>query len=480
MLKYTLLVTLFYFFFGNNLLFSQEALWELTLNESRITEMKRAPDELNYFYLSTERDEQCNTYAHFHRFDASSGKVSTYDQFGYCRYASSGTNNSYHGYLRDFTPYENGTVAINAQMRRVEYGSSGWLFMVRTNGITYNPNGYFGDAARPSSPFDYANDTLYYARHVTSIAVKSNSNILFFEGHKDSLRTRYGNYIYALDTILNIKTQGERATISRVYYPFGITVTEVKDSVLMQAGKMRMRTFDLSRGKLLSTTFWPDYGKDYLEADSIWFERESRQIGVFNVLVTKENGQYLNTSRFDLKTGEVYTTTKLVWQKGQKFANVYFKDELTWLLLNDSTAGYLQCYDFTNTLIWEQKFVGFSDRKVHAFCPVDDGYYLGGSRDGLAYLTKQAYPDVLKRGVLNRNRPDLKVYPNPTTGIFTLENPYKEAKAFLYSVSGELLSEKALNGYRDQWNVTGYSPGYYILILETPGGQFRKSISITP
>ncbi len=49
MLKHTLLFACFSFFLGKGLLVSQEALWELTLNESRITEMERVPDEQNYF-----------------------------------------------------------------------------------------------------------------------------------------------------------------------------------------------------------------------------------------------------------------------------------------------------------------------------------------------------------------------------------------------------------------------------------------------
>lgn len=75
---------------------------------------------------------------------------------------------------------------------------------------------------------------------------------------------------------------------------------------------------------------------------------------------------------------------------------------------------------------------------------------------------------------------DLKIYPNPTTGLFSVEIPFLgEGQATIYSQTGHKVFEKMLeNTYTFNIDLTDKSPGIYILIIRSSNHKFITSRKI--
>jgi hypothetical protein len=71
------------------------------------------------------------------------------------------------------------------------------------------------------------------------------------------------------------------------------------------------------------------------------------------------------------------------------------------------------------------------------------------------------------------------LYPNPTTGIFTIETEgIKEATMEVYSISGVKMKSLKMEGSKTEVDLTNIPKGIYLLSIITNGETISKKIII--
>jgi hypothetical protein len=73
-------------------------------------------------------------------------------------------------------------------------------------------------------------------------------------------------------------------------------------------------------------------------------------------------------------------------------------------------------------------------------------------------------------GVAALSGGDLRVYPNPTTGRFTIENAASGTRVAICDIAGKFIAELVITSNRQQVDLSNYLPGVYILQLTNPNG----------
>jgi hypothetical protein len=69
----------------------------------------------------------------------------------------------------------------------------------------------------------------------------------------------------------------------------------------------------------------------------------------------------------------------------------------------------------------------------------------------------------------------LKIYPNPTTGICTTALPVAHTVK-VYDISGRLLKTKSKPALKQSLNLSGYTSGTYYLNIETGQGKINRKL----
>lgn len=95
-----------------------------------------------------------------------------------------------------------------------------------------------------------------------------------------------------------------------------------------------------------------------------------------------------------------------------------------------------------------------------------------GQDDG--YLCKYSQSGV---GVDETNSiSSFEVYPNPTSGIITVNLNTANSVVRLYSMTGQLLIEKTVAGVQTQIDMTSFAPGAYLLQVQNENGTTAKQV----
>lgn len=72
----------------------------------------------------------------------------------------------------------------------------------------------------------------------------------------------------------------------------------------------------------------------------------------------------------------------------------------------------------------------------------------------------------------------IKVYPNPTTGLLTIETGEDEATIGVFNIYGSLLKQQQLQGSVNQMDIVNFEPGTYIIKIITGSGQQKSQLII--
>lgn len=103
------------------------------------------------------------------------------------------------------------------------------------------------------------------------------------------------------------------------------------------------------------------------------------------------------------------------------------------------------------------------------FGPLPNNYWGYGKLDIYKVLSGGVFYSVD-----HANNPDLKVYPNPTSGQLTVNGTFKSLS--LYSVRGEQLQQLPQGSTVD---LSAYSDGIYLLQIETKDGLYHRRITVS-
>ena len=81
---------------------------------------------------------------------------------------------------------------------------------------------------------------------------------------------------------------------------------------------------------------------------------------------------------------------------------------------------------------------------------------------------------------VNNSIDEILVYPNPTNGYLSISihdlNGEKSELRFLTLAGDELLSKKVIDGQNIDLDISGYPPGLYLIVLNTPKGNWYEKI----
>ena len=72
-------------------------------------------------------------------------------------------------------------------------------------------------------------------------------------------------------------------------------------------------------------------------------------------------------------------------------------------------------------------------------------------------------------GIDELNELGVNIYPNPSTGMFTIETDGKTTNLQVYAMDGRLITQQQLNNQLEQISLEHVTPGMYMIILERDG-----------
>ncbi len=72
----------------------------------------------------------------------------------------------------------------------------------------------------------------------------------------------------------------------------------------------------------------------------------------------------------------------------------------------------------------------------------------------------------------NVNKLELSVFPNPTTGIFTLQiNHYEQGSLFISNALGQTIQQQSITSSRVELNLSEQASGVYFIRIKTAEGE---------
>jgi lysophospholipase L1-like esterase len=142
---------------------------------------------------------------------------------------------------------------------------------------------------------------------------------------------------------------------------------------------------------------------------------------------------------------------------------------------------YAKKADFSNPVTLEDKTSNTSNTMVAlSYKPIvqltdSEGFYLrfypwyNGTASlkylCLSNLTIRGRVSTVQSGTLELNAEKVQVYPNPSKGIYYLQNEFPVANAQVFTQSGMLVSQFKLSGQNRQINLSDFANGVYLLKL---------------
>jgi hypothetical protein len=90
--------------------------------------------------------------------------------------------------------------------------------------------------------------------------------------------------------------------------------------------------------------------------------------------------------------------------------------------------------------------------------------------DSMGYKSTTDVPEM--------NTGAIKIYPNPTTGLLTIETGVDKASIGIYNIYGSLLKQQQLMGCINQTDIGNLTPGTYIINVVTGSGQQKAQLII--
>jgi len=147
-------------------------------------------------------------------------------------------------------------------------------------------------------------------------------------------------------------------------------------------------------------------------------------------------------------------------------------------LTGTSTGGY-----GSNIYLWSPSTALSSTNTLNTTSNATDTitYYLTVTDSNLCTTMDSVVVNVLDcSGINNESEIDLSVYPNPSTGIFTISSSMvNEVKISITSVTGNLVYvQPFVNSSNYLIDLSNVAKGLYIITLESAGQKISKTISI--
>ncbi len=142
----------------------------------------------------------------------------------------------------------------------------------------------------------------------------------------------------------------------------------------------------------------------------------------------------------------------------------------------NSEIWLLKTDEYGDTL-WTRRFGGIYDEGIADICATPDGGYLFC---GLTESFSQGGTDIYlvktdENGLLTRIKEfdntlmEVKVVPNPSGGIFCLQNAPDDLAYMIFDISGNMLVKDKMDAGSDKrLDISSFSPGIYFLKLVSP------------
>jgi hypothetical protein len=70
------------------------------------------------------------------------------------------------------------------------------------------------------------------------------------------------------------------------------------------------------------------------------------------------------------------------------------------------------------------------------------------------------------------------MYPNPASGLLTIQSEYKIKRVVVYDLSARMIAAHPVENTETTLDVSTFQNGVYFLSLETDGGLFSKKLII--
>jgi hypothetical protein len=83
-------------------------------------------------------------------------------------------------------------------------------------------------------------------------------------------------------------------------------------------------------------------------------------------------------------------------------------------------------------------------------------------------------------GINEANVASLSIYPNPSTGVFTIDfGSVSKSSVEVFNVVGSRVVAKEFNSQSAKLDMTGFDAGIYFIKVSTNNGQVTKKVTIT-
>ncbi len=133
--------------------------------------------------------------------------------------------------------------------------------------------------------------------------------------------------------------------------------------------------------------------------------------------------------------------------------------------------------------IWFKTYGDTLDEYASSLIQTNDGEFLIAGfvnwNCGDIFLVKTDSLGSVSNGSLSINKNKFSVFPNPTSGKFTVSMGSQKAKSFsvvVYNLFGEIILEKEIIGRESEFNLSNQLAGIYFLKFESDGKRFVKKI----
>lgn len=191
-------------------------------------------------------------------------------------------------------------------------------------------------------------------------------------------------------------------------------------------------------------------------------------VGAFNVSAT-EGGMYKFNGSLVMPMAPTNLTAEVV---GQVFVN------LAWNTPEDIGGNLLGYNVWRNGLIVEALT---TDTTYVEEITVNGGYayYVTAVyENGESQPSNTVEVEITGVGVKDAELSNLRVYPNPTTGILNIKSDNRIISAQLVNLAGQVVVESAINGNQGAINTSELNQGIYMLKLTSEKGVVTKTISV--
>jgi len=292
------------------------------------------------------------------------------------------------------------------------------------------------------------NDTMYYSWLSTfesAIEVERDSSYYVFAM---GMSQDYANMIIRFDYNLNyISMDSTKHDLSLPYHPIMYRRNEI-----MHVGKNYAH---------YSNVF--DYGIIVLDSvfNTKWFKQyrttDTNQVpAVLKSISKNDNNVYI---------GAIYNS------------DYYYSNDTTWYQLTKMDTNY--------NIIWEKRFLGYSnDMLTNVLATSDGGCLLAGWINFGAQVYNIHLVKIDKYGTatwvkdIKRPRVEINLFPNPTSQYINLQMQVKGQKIRIYNIfdmEGRRLLSKQINSIKTRIDLSSLSNGVYIIEgYSTKGGYFWR------